>query len=329
MNSRINIIVCTFLISFLFTSCGGGGGGDSSSNNDSPNTTGSGGNDYPTSVTISGNATDENTSNYHIKVQGLNRDFSFFRPSNPERKKLPIVIDFHGASGIVAPGFAIDPWVAIARREQFFLLKPQAVSDAYVSYTYWNVGWDVGRDDIFFVKTLLDSIVNQQDIDIDRIYVTGMSSGGHMAFYTAQALRDQIAAVASISGTILNSQLSKFNFNKAVPLCKIHGDADTIVSLNGDSSSAAWSSILPIWLNNNKISNPPVITQLPDINKNDNSTVTKYEYRGATIASDIDFYLINNGNHSIPGIESSANQDINAYEIIWAFFKKHKLSDPY
>lgn len=324
MNSKINIAVFTFFISFIFAGCGGG-----SSNSNAPDTTGSSGGNYPTSFIISGAATDENIANYHIQVQGLNRDFSFFRPSNPELKKLPLVIDFHGAGATVAPDFVNDPWIPIARREKFFLLKPQALSDAYVSYTYWNTGWVTGRDDLLFVKTVLDSVLAQQDVDIDRIYVTGMSSGGHMAFYAALGLKDQIAAVAPISGSILSSLLSNYDFKKPMPLCKIHGDADTIVSINGDNQLAAWSSILAKWLTNNRISNPPVITQLPDTNKNDNSTVTKYEYRGATIASDIDSYIINNGYHSVPGIQSSANQDINAYEVIWAFFKKHKLSDPY
>jgi len=150
-----------------------------------------------------------------------------------------------------------------------------------------------------------------------------------MAFYTALTLKDQIAAVASISGSIISSSLSKYDFKKPMPLCKIHGNADTIVNILGGDWYSSWPSILSVWLINNRISNPPVITQLPDTNKNDNSTVTKYEYRGATIASDIDSYLINNGYHSVPGIENSANQDINAYEVIWEFFKKHKLTDPY
>lgn len=329
MNAKMNIIVCTFFISLLIASCGGGGGGSSSNDATSDNTTGLSNNDYPSSFSIAGAATDENTSNYQLKFQGLNRDFSFFRPSNPERQKLPLVIDFHGAGGVVGPQFVNDPWISIARREKFFLLKPQAVSDSYNLYTYWNVGWNVGRDDAAFVKTVLDSIVNQQDIDTDRIYVTGMSSGGHMAFHAAQVLQNQVAAVAPIAGSIITSRLGLYHFKKPMPLCKIHGDADTIVNLKGGDWYADWSSILGTWQGSNGISNPPLITQQHDSNKNDNSTVTKYEYRGATIASDIDSYIINNGNHSVPGIESVANQDINAYEVIWAFFKKHKLSDPY
>ena len=313
----------------LLNACGGGSGGSTTSpistnNNGTPTIEA-----YPDTVTIAGSNTEENIGNYKIRVQNLNREFSFFRPANPELKKLPLVIDFHGAGGVVAPGFPWNPWVTLARKEKFFLLKPQAVSDSMNAYTYWNVGWNVGRDDAFFAQTLMDLIIKQQDIDIDRIYVTGMSSGGHMAFFTAQAMQDKIAAVAPISGSIMTSRLPNYTFHKPMPICNINGDADHIVNIMGGDWYLPWSNILSLWIKNNKVDPTPVITKLPDTSKVDGSTVTKYEYRGLTNASDIDDYRINGGNHSVPGIEPGANQDINAYEVIWAFFKKHKLSDPY
>lgn len=310
----------------LISSCGGGTGSSTSSGNNSSisNTE-----IYPDSITIAGSNTDESISHYKIRVQDLNRELSFFRPANPELKKLPLVIDFHGASGVVAPSFAVDAWVTLAKKEKFFLLKPQAVSDQMNSYTYWNVGWEVGRNDVYFVQILLDLIVKQQDIDIDRIYVTGMSSGGHMALFTAQALQDRIAAVAPISGSIMTTRMPAYSFNRPMPICNINGDIDSVVKINGGDWYASWDNILSLWIKNNKTEANPTVTNLPNLNTRDNSTVTKYEYRGLTNASDIDDYRINGGGHSIPGIESEANQDINAYEIIWEFFKKHKLSDPY
>jgi polyhydroxybutyrate depolymerase len=169
------------------------------------------------------------------------------------------------------------------------------------------------------VQTLLDLVVKQQDIDLDRIYVTGMSSGGHMAFYTAQRLQDRIAAVSPISGSIITNYLPKYTFNKPMPICNINGTADNVVDINGGDWYAPWADIRTPWIKNNKVNNDPIITHLPDINKNDSSTVTKYEYRGTTVASDIDDYRIVAGGHSIPGIEADANQDINAYDVIWTF----------
>lgn len=333
MDSKLLCVIKSGVLVFVFTgllnSCGGGGGSSQPNSNNPTGNNGTPIETYPDTVTIAGAHSDENVSSYKIRVQNLNREFSFFRPANPELKKLPLVIDFHGASGIVAPGFPWDAWVNLARKEKFFLLKPQAVNDSINSYTYWNVGWNVVRDDVYFVQTLMDLVVKQQDIDIDRIYVTGMSSGGHMALLTAQSLQDRIAAVAPISGSIMTSRLPNFTFKKPMPICNINGDGDHIVSILGGDWYASWNEILSLWVKNNKVNSTPTITALPNLSKADGSTVTKYEYRGLTNASDIDDYRINGGGHSVPGIEPEANQDINAYEVIWAFFQQHKLSDPY
>ena len=71
----------------------------------------------------------------------------------------------------------------------------------------------------------------------------------------------------------------------------------------------------------------PTVTNLPDINTYDNSTVTKFDYDSYSGKGDIVFYQINNGVHSIPGIENPANMDINAFEEIWKFFKVQTLQN--
>jgi polyhydroxybutyrate depolymerase len=291
---------------------------------------GDGGSSPPASpnFTVSVPAAEENLSRYEISVQGLDREFYYFHPANPNHEKLPLVVYFHGAGGNMATEIANNAWIPIARREKFYFLAPQALSGPE-PYTYWNVGWNIGRDDVTFIKTVIDQLVAQQDIDTDRIYVTGMSSGGHMAFYAGQRLQDSIAAVAPIAGSVIRTLLPNYSFMRPMPLCNIHGNADTIVSIYGGDWYASWSDIRKALLTSNNIdpNATPLTTNLPDINTSDNSTVTKFEYRGATIASDIDDYLINNGYHSVPGIQPQANQDINAYEVIWSFFLKHRLSD--
>lgn len=319
---KLVIVAATLII--LLSACGGSGGSSGTTT-----TSSSYGEIYPESFTIGGLPNEENIGNYKVRVLNLNREFSFFRPANPELKKLPLVIDFHGAGGYVAPTFDFDKWVLLARSEKFFLLKPQAVRDHINNYTYWNVGFDVGRNDVLFVERILDEIIKQQEIDLDRIYVTGMSSGGHMALFTAQALQNRIAAVAPISGSIATSNLAAYSFSKPMPICNINGDSDSVVSVLGGDWYLAWNDILSLWIKNNKAEPIPSITRLPNVNETDGTTVTKYEYRGSTRAADIDDYRVNGGGHSIPGIEPEANQDINAYEVIWAFFKNHQLSDPY
>ncbi len=272
-------------------------------------------------------------------VDKYNRHYVVFKPSNPEHKKLPVVIWYHGA-GYRLPQFILrDYWITMAERDQFILIEPVAISDVFESFTYWNAGLGTHKDDVLLTTRAIGMLVEQGLVDEDRIYASGMSSGGHMAFYAAYKLPDKIAAVAPIAGSITLYTLypsvsspgvyDNFGFNKPMPICHIHGDADTIVNIRGGSWYASWANIRTKWIAANKVNPVPVTSYLPDINKSDGTTVAKYEYRGATPASDIDDYLIRGGGHSVPGIEGVANQDMNAFETIWQFFQKHKLSDPY
>lgn len=276
---------------------------------------------------------------HEVEVGEYNRHYVVFKPSNPEHKKLPVVIWYHGA-GYRLPQFILrDYWMQMAERDQFVLIAPLAISDMFESFTYWNAGLGTHKDDVLLTTKAIDMLIDQGLVDEDRIYAAGVSSGGHMALYTAYKLSDRIAAVAPIAGSIALYTLypsvsspgayDNYGFNKPMPICHIHGDADSIVDIRGGSWYASWASIRAKWITANKVDPVPVTINLPDINKSDGTTVIKYEYRGATPASDIDDYLISGGGHSIPGIEKIANQDMNAFETIWQFFQKHKLNDPY
>lgn len=69
-------------------------------------------------------------------------------------------------------------------------------------------------------------------IDLDRIYITGLSLGGGGAWFYAHSFPEKIAAVAPVCG-------SRNNINKAcniaaenIPIWAFHGDADGVVPVN-------------------------------------------------------------------------------------------------
>jgi polyhydroxybutyrate depolymerase len=100
----------------------------------------------------------------------------------------------------------------------------------------------------------------------------------------------------------------------------MHGTADNIVTMNGNPSL---NDVLNLWININGCNSVPEVTELPDLVQDDNSTVTLFRYTGTSDDSEILYYQINGGGHSIPGIEYGANMDINAFEEMWKFFKRH------
>ena len=113
-----------------------------------------------------------------------------------------------------------------------------------------------------------------------------------------------------------------------MPLCHIHGTADSTVQVQGNATHVSFEKVLEFFIPNNNCYPDPMVVELPDIYKYDNSTVTRITYSTQGISSgDIVYYRINNGNHSVPGTRSWANKDIHAYDVLWEFFKPRKLSD--
>lgn len=261
----------------------------------------------------------------HTKDQfeGRMREHGLYLPTGSQYERLPLVIFLHGAAGVVWPKMIDFYLCKLAEREKFIFLQPQGLTGntSGSSMTQWDAHNLLPWNDVAFINSLIDTLDKQGLIDTNRIYVSGMSNGGFMTYTVAEKLQDRIAAIAPIAGLMDNGVFSGYDMRKPMPLCYMHGTADATVPIEGDGFSVGWSTILSFWLNNNSASSNPVVTELPDINKNDNSTVTKFEYSSYSGKGDIVFYRINNGVHSIPGLEYPANMDINAFEEIWKFFK--------
>lgn len=323
---QITTLVPVYAFLLILAGCGSNSdNGNNNSNNGTDNTV----TPLPKTTVLTLDSGGE-LSRHFVNSPNGQREYSLYSPNNPEREKLPLVIWLHGAGGNVWTSIQGDFWLELAEQEQFHFLAPQAITDGAVPYVYWNAGFpNSSLLDGLFIKTALEAVVDEKEIDTDKIYVAGMSSGANMVFVMARALQDEVAAIAPISGLVSSSIFPGYSLEKPMPLCYIYGSADSVVPASGNDLLEPWSNIKSFWLDNNGIASDAVIKDFPDTYANDGSTVTKFEYRGATISNDIDIFLINNGSHSVPGIEPSANQDINSYQVIWDFFKEHKLTDPY
>lgn len=260
----------------------------------------------------------------HENFGGGNRDYGLYIPSNSNSEKLPLVIHLHGYGGSVWPGMISNYYVALAEAENFVSLMPLGKSNAN-----GDARWDYSNTvDLNFISRLLDSVVVRHNIDTERIYMSGHSNGAFMTYYLAKELEDRLAAIGPIAGTLGHYEYAAYQLEKPMPLCHIHGTADSTVQVNGNKTHVSFERILEFWIPQNHTSSEPIITEMPNLVPQDLSTVTRFEYKTTNNSSgDIVYYRINNGNHSIPGMTSWSNRDINACDELWKFFKPRKLSD--
>ena len=139
-----------------------------------------------------------------------------------EGKKYPLVLFLHGAGErgddnerqlIYLPQQMAKPGM----REQFpcFFLAPQCPKGVW-----WNGA------PLRAVIVALEEIVRTQPVDLDRIYLTGLSMGGYGSWDLGSAHADWFAAVSPICGGGDEKRLHRLI---DVPVWAVHGADDSVV----------------------------------------------------------------------------------------------------
>lgn len=259
-----------------------------------------------------------------ISYQGYEREASWYVPPTTGSVAMPLVMDLHGANGNAWLQIQQSDYNRLAEENDFIHVMPQALQGTFNGETLfqWNAHFIFPWDDVKFIDHLIENLKLEYAIDTNRLYLTGMSNGGFMTFFSAAYSNHQWAAIAPIAGLISANVFTGYALKRAIPLCYMHGTADPIVLINGIPSA---NDIINFWVGNNECSPIPEVTKLPDLNTSDNSTVTVLHYPGFTSRSEVIYYMIEGGGHSVPGVEPGANMDINAYEEIWSFFSRHQV----
>jgi len=265
-----------------------------------------------------------------IMHDDIERDYVLYIPGNTGNYDLPLVLNFHGYGSNATEQMNYGDFRSIADSAGFFIVHPQGT--LFQGVTHWNVGgWTVGStvDDVGFTEALIDSLSDHYNIDTDRVYSTGMSNGGFMSFLLACQLSDRIAAIASVTGSMTPETYIYSNPLHPTPILQMHGTADSVVPYVGTAWSEPIADVLQYWVDYNNCNPAPTITDLPDIDPNDGSTVELYAYDDGDNGVSVEHYKVIGGGHTWPGNAyggAGTNNDIDASVEIWNFFSKYDLN---
>src|SRR5204862_6180210 len=135
------------------------------------------------------------------------RSYEVDVPARAERASaLPVVLVFHGGGGSADSVRRQTRMSAKGAAEGFIAVYPQGSGGIAGRLRTWNAGTCCGRamqqrvDEVAFVGALLDDLQATVAIDLARVYATGISNGGLMAYEVACALADRVAAIAVVAG---------------------------------------------------------------------------------------------------------------------------------
>ena len=186
----------------------------------------------------------------------------------------------------------------------------------------WSI---VGNSDIDFLTHLVDSIRAEYSTN-DCLFVTGFSQGGFMTYKFANRTTHPVKAIAVGSGNMSYATQTASENAPQIPMMHFHGTTDNTVPYVGTSPFIpSVENTIQWWVNHNNCNTTPIVTQVPDLDPDDDSTVEKYYYGNGDNDSDVTFYKVINGGHTWSGsysipIFGATNQDINQSEIIGDFF---------
>jgi len=251
---------------------------------------------------------------FTLTHDGLTRSYRLHIPIEYSGDSLyPLVINMHGLGSNAFEQEFYTAFNDVADSAGFLVAYPNGIDET------WNISSETGTDDVGFISALIDTIDLQFNINLERVYATGMSMGGFMSYRLACELADRIAAIASVTGL---QAYYPCNPERPVPVMQFHGTADPVVPYAGVPTTIA------NWVNYDVCPSTPVVSDIPDIDTTDNSTVIKSYYGPCEEQTEVILYTINGGEHTWPGatfIIGVTNQDIKASYEIWDFFSKFTL----
>ncbi len=140
-----------------------------------------------------------------IEVGGLSRSYVTYVPRGLATGA-PLVVVMHGSGGDsgrmrIATGYGFE---RLADEHGFAVVYPEGYEG------YWNACNVVGEytaneldiDDVGFLTGLADRLVTEIGVDPDRVFATGISRGGHMAFRLALEAPSRFRAVAAVAANV-------------------------------------------------------------------------------------------------------------------------------
>lgn len=152
--------------------------------------------------------------------------------------------------------------------------------------------------------------------------MVGFSNGAMMAQEAAAVLNDRIAAVASVSGGMLNKQDKPRGDMNAL---LIHGSLDEVIPASGGMllDLAVAPRVLSalkafnVWADANGLT--------PSLRRSTTDIAQTYSAVDTDTGREVTFYNLKDGNHDWPGgPESTISPDkFNATNAVWSFLSRH------
>jgi polyhydroxybutyrate depolymerase len=256
-----------------------------------------------------------------LRVEGLDRWYRVYRPKSLACGA-PVVVLLHGGTQSMREVFharagGTRAWKQIADRDGVLLIVPNGVNPQTGDTRGDNQNWNDLRadkfqkesqaDDVTFIVRLLDELQKTDHFESRRVYVTGASNGGMMAYRLLIEVPERFAAAATFIAVLPAEWGGVQSPKRPTPLMIVNGTKDPLVSWDGGvirGQSQPMMSVannLKWWVRTNQAEeNLGQDEALPDLSPNDGCRIFRTLHRAHDGGAPVLFLMIEGGGHALP-----------------------------
>lgn len=250
---------------------------------------------------------------------GVTREAIVYVPqSYSSDEAAPLLFNFHGFGGTAADYMEWADMRPLADEYGFLLVYPQG--SLLDGASHWNSAAPSAdnksdADDFGFVERLIDTIAAPFAVDANRVYAAGYSSGAMMAFGLACYRSDRIAAVAAVSGTMLDDIGVSCTPSHPTSVITLHGTSDAVLPYDGGAGMFSAQGIVDYWTDLDHITAAPTTGSSDD----DGTQVDFFAYAGGDNGTEVQHFRVAGGEHvwfdvSVDGVPAN--------RVVWEFLSR-------
>jgi polyhydroxybutyrate depolymerase len=276
------------------------------------------------------------TYRYTLRHDGAERQYLVHVPARYDRRRAAAVLyAFHGGGGHMERQADDRLYGLVSKSEAagFIAVFPNGTGALPGGrLATWNAGACCGEardrdvDDVGFMRRIHADLARHVRIDAARVYATGMSNGGMMAYRLACEASDIVRAIAAVAGTDNTRACTP---SRPVAILHIHARDDTHVLFEGGAGADAFRD-------RSKVTEFTSVAQTVSrwVERNGCAPTPRRVLESAGVACDlhapcsggarVQSCITATGGHSWPGgggvRGKSPSQALSANDAMWSFF---------
>lgn len=265
-----------------------------------------------------------------VTVDGQERSYHVFIPQELGRlKPAPVIFGFHGLASNPKQFAGVSQLNERGGSRGYVNVYPEGYKGS------WHSGEDCcgeahkqGINDVAFARAILDDLASLVRVDQRRVFATGISNGGQMAYRLACEMSDRIAAVAVDAGAM---RMANCRPKRPVSVLHFHGTADKLAPYAGGASRFGQVGV----------GAPKTIQRWVEFNGCSAETRETYKKGAATCVTqsncnrgtEVTFCTIEGMGHQWPGktvlprVLGPGTEDLDATAMLLDFFVRHPMPD--